>query len=289
MSSLINLIIKVMKKNTSCDTSCDCGCGGDCNCGCGCGCGHHGRWPVWVKIIAILALCSIIIVAILRDKIVNNQYRSITALGQGRVSYVPDIATVNLGVQVDKAAKADEALAQLNDRIAKVLAAVKSLGVADENIITKNYSLVPQYDYKDNVSTIGGYNANQQLSIKIKDLKNNQDLLNKVVAEATKAGANQVLGIAFEASNIDEVKQEAKVKAIADAKGKAKSLAAAAGVELKDITGWYENFLKGGYYGDVSTDMGKGGYGGGGAAPQITTSGDNEVLVEIGVTYNIED
>ena len=276
-----------MKKNTSCDTGCDCGCGGDCNCGCGCG--HHGRWPVWVKIIAILALCSIIIIAILRDKIVNNQYRSITALGQGRVSYVPDIATVNLGVQVDKAAKADEALAQLNDRIAKVLTVVKALGVADENIITKNYSLVPQYDYKDNVSTIGGYNANQQLSIKIKDLKNNQDLLNKVVAEATKAGANQVLGIAFEASNIDEIKQEAKVKAIADAKGKATSLAKAAGVDLKDITGWYENFLKGGYYGDVSTDMGKGGYGGGGATPQITTSGDNEVLVEIGVTYNIED
>lgn len=246
-------------------------------------CSHHHHW---IKAIGILALCAIIIVSILRDKIINTQYRQITALGQGRVTYVPDTATVNLGVQIDKVAAPEEALNQLNSRMDKVKAAIKALGVADEDVVTKNYSLTPQYDYKDNVSTIGGYNANQQLAIKVKDLENNKDMLNKIVAGATKAGANQVLGVNFEASNLDEIKQQARVKAISDAKTKAVALAAAAGVQLKDITGWYENFLKGGYYGDIG--MGAGGYGGGGGMPQVTV-GDNEVLVEIGVTYNIRD
>jgi len=246
-------------------------------------CSHHH----WIKAIGILALCAIIIVSILRDKIINNQYRQITAMGQGKVSYVPDVATVNLGVQIDKLALPGEALNQLNDRIGKVKIAIKTLGVADEDVITKNYSLTPQYDYKDNISTIGGYSANQQLAIKVKDLENNKDLLNKIVAEATKAGANQVLGVNFEASNLDEIKQQARVKAIADAKTKAVALAQAAGVDLKDITGWYENFLKGGYYGDAG--MGAGGYGGGGGSMPQVTVGDNEVLVEIGVTYNIRD
>ena len=274
-----------------------------------------------------MALCAIIIVAILRDKIVNNQFRSITVMGQGRVSYTPDTATINLGVQVNKTAKAEDVLNQLNSKMTKVIDAIKTLGITEENISTQNYNLVPQYDYSnvrpmsysasvgsapmmkggiavpevapsqdiavsapstERVYGIVGYSANQQLTVKIKDLKNNQALLSKVIGKATEAGVNQILGITFEASNLNDLKQEARVKAITDAKSKASALASAAGVKLKDITGWYENFLKGGYYGDAA--MGMGGAGGGVSAPmaQITV-GDNEVFVEIGVTYNIKD
>lgn len=239
----------------------------------------------WIKIIGILALCAIVIVAILRDKIVSPDYRSITVMGQGRVSYVPDTATINLGVQIDKVAKADEALGQLTDRVNRVQGAIKSLGVAEENITTKNYSLLPQYDYRDGVSIVAGYSANQQLAIKIKDLPNNKELLGKIVSEAAKAGANQILGVNFEAANLDDLKQQARTAAIADARQRAGSLAAAAGVELKKVTGWYENFLKGGAYGDVGPAAM--GMGGGGGAPQVTV-GDNELLVEIGLTYSLK-
>lgn len=247
-------------------------------------CYGHG----WTKIVSILALCAIIIVAILRDKIVNPNYRSITAMGQGRVSYVPDTATVNLGVQIDKAVKADEALNQLTARVAKVQAAIKTLGLAEEDMVTKNYSLLPQYDYKDGVSVVAGYSANQQLAVKIKDLPNNKNLLNKIVAEAAKAGANQVLGINFETADLDQLKQQARVAAITDARAKAGALAEAAGVELKEVNGWYENFLKGGSYGESGSSAAMGMGGGGGGVPQVTV-GDNEILVEIGLTYSIKD
>lgn len=249
-------------------------------------CGQHqGHWAV--KLTAILALCAIIIVAMLRDKIVNNQFRQITAMGQGKVTYVPDTATVTLGVQIDKMPQADQALGTLNSRMDKVLAAIKAAGVPEADINTRNYSLVPQYDYKDNVSTVGGYNANQQLSVKIKDLQNNRALLNKVIAEAGKAGANQVNGINFEAANMDDIKQEARVKAIADAKSKAAGLAQAAGVRLGKIMNWYENFVKGGTAYGSYYEGGIGGGGGGAPMPQVSIN-DNEVIVEIGVSYQIK-
>ncbi len=279
------------------------------------------KWHWLVKIVAILMLGAIVIVAILRDRIVNNQFRSITVMGQGKVSYAPDTAVVNLGVQIDKVAKAEDAMNQLNAKMAKVIAAIKALGVADENITTQNFYLTPQYDYrpipldnpvssvsydsgagvkaeiepapapavrgvKEQTLTVINYSANQQLIIKIKDFQNNKDLLNKVVGKATEAGANQIQGISFEAANLNDLKQQARVKAIADARGKAQALADAAGVKLKDITGWYENFLKGGYYPEAA--MGLGGIGGGGGMTPQVVVGDNEVMVEIGVTYNIK-
>lgn len=273
-----------------------------------------------VKIIGILALCAIIIVAMLRDKIVNDRFKQITAVGQGKVTYVPDTAVISLGAQVDRVPKAEDALNKLNGKIDKIKKAVIAAGVKEEDITTSNYSLTPQYDYRfdsgasgasvgapardlavssvdiapmpavansqDKVLTVTGYNANQQLTIKVKDIANNNNLLNKAIAEAGKAGANQINGVSFEASNLEALKQQARVKALEDAKGKAKELAAAAGVRLKDITGWYENFVGPVPYGMMDSAYSAKGIGGGGAMPQVS-AGSNEIVVEIGLTYDI--
>lgn len=283
-----------------------------------------------VKIIGILALCAIIIVAILRDRIVNDRFKQITAIGQGKITYVPDTAVINLGVQVDRAPKAEDALNQLNDRIDKIKKAVIAVGVKEEDITTSNYSLYPQYDYRidntgysvpsaspimkgvavgssagvatdiapapvsapvnsqDKVLTVIGYTANQQLTIKVKDIANNNNLLNKAIAEAGKAGSNQINGVSFEASSLEALKQQGRVKAIEDAKGKAKELAGAAGVRLGDITGWYENFVGGSPYAMDSVAYGKGGAGVSAPMPQVS-AGNNEIVVEIGLTYDIKN
>jgi len=287
----------------------------------------------WTKIIGILALCAIIIVAILRDRIVNERFKQITATGQGKITYVPDTAVINLGVQVDRAPKAEDALNQLNDKIDKIKKAVIAVGVKEEDITTSNYSLSPQYDYRlesavvsrvsvstpakdlavsssgsvgsaeiapmpayvsapvnsgEKVLTVIGYTANQQLTIKVRDIANNNNLLNKAIAEAGKAGSNQINGVSFEASNMESLKQQGRVKAIEDAKGKAKELASAAGVRLGDISGWYENFVGPSPYASDSVMYAKGGVGGGGSMPQVS-AGNNELVVEIGVTYDIKN
>jgi hypothetical protein len=263
-----------MKK--SMDSAC-CQDGGDCKC---------GRNPA-VIITAIVVLGLIISFAILRDRLTNQQYRQVTVTGQGRITYQPDQATINLGVQVDKTPKAEDALNQLNAKVLSITNAIKALGITDADIKTNNYSLYTQYDFRDNVSVVSGYNANQQLAIKVKSLNTNKDLLAKVIAEATKAGANQVNGVNFEASNLEDLKQQARVLAIKDAEKKGVDLAKAAGVRLCKISGWYENFLSGPNPVPMM-DYAKGGMGGGTAATPQINAADNELIMEIGMTYNIK-
>ena len=256
--------------------------GGNCSCSC---CSGPSKAKVAVLIIGLVLLAAIIVCAILRDRFVSQPYRQVTVTGQGRVSYNPDLAIVTLGVQIDKAAKADEALNQLNAKMDGIIKAVKALGIVDDNIQTQNYSLYPQYDYKDNVSTVSGYNANEQLVIKVTGYDQDQNKLNQVIAAASKAGANQVNNLAFDSSNLNDLKQAARIKAIADAQDKSTALAEAAGVKLKNIAGWYENMVT---PVPMYVDYAKGGLGAGGASDPQTPSGSREVVIEIGVNYNIK-
>ncbi|MCX6794849.1 MAG: SIMPL domain-containing protein [Candidatus Falkowbacteria bacterium] len=264
----------------------DKGCCNDKKC-CSHGGGHGHKCHGSLLIIGLVLLTAIIITAILRDRIVNQQFKSVTITGQGKVTYTPDLAIVNLGVQIDKVAKPEDALNQLNTKVASIMTAVKAVGVAPEDIQTQNYTLYPQYDYKDNVSSVSGYNANEQLVIKVSGYDKDQNKLSQVIAAASKAGANQVNNLSFDASNMNELKQEARLKAIADAKAKSTALADSAGVHLQDITGWYENMVSPMSFYNTA-DYGKGGMGAGGTVAPQTPAGDREVIMEIGVTYNIK-
>jgi len=247
-------------------------------------CSGHRSPKFLILALAIICLAGIVVVSILRDRIVSQQYRQVTVTGQGRLNYQPDIAIVTLGVQIDKAPLAEDALNQLNTKVNSIISALKALGISAENIQTQNYSVMPQYDYKDNVSVVGGYNANQQLTVKITDYDKNLGNLNQVIAAASKAGANQILNLSFDASNLSDLKQQARVKAIADAREKSGALAAAAGVELKNIANWWENLIQ--PVPSYNYAMGAG-IGGGGGVPQVP-SGSREIIIEIGVTYNIK-
>lgn len=250
-------------------------------------CGGHHRFHFIIILVGLVLLAAIIITAILRDRIVNQQFKNVTVTGQGKINFTPDLALVTLGVQIDKVAKPEDALNQLNAKVEGIIKAVKAIGIAPENIQTQNYSLYPQYDYKDNISTVSGYNANEQLVIKVTSYDQDPNKLNQVIAAASKAGANQVNNLSFDASNMNDLKQQARIKAIEDARWKSLALAETAGVELRDITGWYENLINPlPSYGVA--DYGKGGMSAGAVSSPQITAGDHEVIIEIGVTYNIK-
>lgn len=250
-----------------------------------------GAWrqpkPV-LALVGILLLGGIVTVALLRDRIVNPPQWQVSVTGQGKVAYQPDVAEVTIGVQVDRAYSADLALRQLNDKMVKVVAAIKATDVPADDITTQAYSLYPQYDYRDGVQVAAGYTANQQVVAKVRNLEPSSDKLSKVVAEATKAGANQILGIAFNASNLEELKQEARLKAMADAKSKAGSLATAAGVTLGRVIGWWENPIQVpgvpspyGYGGERGSGLG------GGGSPVVPT-GAQEIIIEVSLNYKVK-
>jgi len=243
-----------------------------------------------VAVILILAVTAIAIVSILREKIVSDQQNQVSITGQGKVSYQPDTATVTLGVQIDKAQTADLALQQLNEKVAKIVSSLDALGIKKEDIQTQAYTLNPQYDYKDNVSTVAGYGANQKLAIKVSDIINKPEVVSQVVAQAGSAQANQIQGIEFTVSSVNDLKQQARLLAIADAKTKSIGLAQAAGVKLGKVLNWYENVLQS----PDLTSSNNLGYGGSDAMmsksvtpPQIP-GGTQDIIVEAGLTYEVK-
>jgi uncharacterized protein YggE len=236
-------------------------------------------------IVGMVLLTTIIVVAILRDRIVNKQYWQVSVSGRGSVIYQPDEANITMGVQIDKVAKADQALTQLNEKINSVIKAIEQVGVPKENIKTQNYSLTPQYDWIENVQTSGGFTATQLLVVKVMNLSENNDLVSQVIDVASKAGVNQIQGVSFDTSKLEDLKQQARLKAIANAKSQANSIAGSLEVRLGKVIGWWENSVSvpgTSYYEEMGA-----GYGGGGGAP-VVPGGSQEIIMEVSINYEVK-
>lgn len=249
--------------------------------------GESGRLARLILLgVGILALTGIVIVAILRDRIVNVPQWQINVTGRGTVRYEADQAKVTLGVNIDNEVDAAKALASLNQRIANVIAAVLNAGVEKGDIVTQSYTLTTRYDFVNGQNRPSGYQANQLITVTVK--KTNEDVSRtaNIIAAASAAGANQVLNVSFSPSNLEDLKQQARLAAITDAKSKAGEIERTLGVHLRDIVGWWENPISvpgpTPYYGE-----GIGAGGGGGAVPVIP-GGVNEIVTEVNLNYRLK-
>lgn len=239
----------------------------------------------WITGLSVVALAAIIIIAITQDAFTNQQWREISVTGTGKVAYTPDIARVSLGVNIESTT-AQSALAQLTATTDRVIPAIEALGIAPENISTENLSLYPQYYYpSDRPSAISGYIANQQLTVEI-PVGESTDLVGRVIQAASAQGANQVLSVSFEASNIEDLRQEAVLAAIADARERADEVAESADVKLGKVVSWWENPIS--VPGDPVfkyQQQGMYGYGGEMGGGAMVPAGIYEVIMQVNLNY----
>jgi hypothetical protein len=161
---------------------------------------------------------------------------SFTVSGEGKVTMIPDIARVHAGVTA-QGASIKVVQQELNKKIKAISDAVKKQGVDDKDIQTMNYSVNPQYDYRSGNQKITGYEASSNFSIKVR----NMDNATAVIDVATANGANQVGGISFDVDDKTKVENEARTKAVADAKSKAQLAAKTAGFTLGRVINYNEN------------------------------------------------
>ncbi|MBP9801995.1 SIMPL domain-containing protein [Patescibacteria group bacterium] len=236
------------------------------------------------KMTGIVLIAAVLIVALVRDRIVSNPNWQVSVTGQGKVAYTPDVAKINFGVQVDKAASAEIALNTLNSNIEKVMKALTDLGIEQKNISTQNYSLYPQYDYIDGVSKPSGYSASEQVTVKIEKFAEKDNLIGRAIAEVTKAGVNNISGISFEAADIEVLKNEARLKAVEDAKIKAKEMSKSTGVRLGKVIGWWENY----YPVDPYMDGKGGALMNESLSSASVPSSQYEVSVEVNLNYKVK-
>ncbi len=144
---------------------------------------------------------------------------------------VPDVASISTGV-VTQAADANAAMRANAVQMDKVMAAIRAAGIAERDIQTSGISLNPQYKYVDNTPpTITGYEANNTVSIKVRDLS----MLGKVLDTLVQQGANQLNGPSFEVDKPDEAYDEARVGALKKAQSRATTYADALGLKVRRI------------------------------------------------------
>lgn len=164
---------------------------------------------------------------------VTNQTISgeLSVVGTGQVEVIPDNATVSVGIVADAATAqaAEDAISTTNN---KVVAAIEKLGISKNDIKTTNYSVNPTYNYSTGgQNTIAGYSGNATLSIKVKDTNKLPD----VITAATNAGANQIYDTQYVIQKPEKYQEEARNKAIANAKEQAQKLASQLGIRLGKI------------------------------------------------------
>ena len=161
---------------------------------------------------------------------------TITIGGEGKVTAIPDIAAIEIGVSTEKT---DVASAQKENttKMNAVTKKVKDLGVDEKDIQTTQYNIYPQYDYTNNRQQLRGYQIAQNVRIKIRDLSK----IGAILEAATSAGANQVSGVSFTIDDPEKLRQEAREKALDNAREKAKALAGRADVKLGKIVSFSES------------------------------------------------
>lgn len=239
-----------------------------------------------LSVVGILALTAVIILALLRDRIVNSPQWQITAVGRGEVEYIPDQAVITLGYNVERSNDAASALRILNEKIATIIKAVEEKGVARENIATQSYSLNQRYDYINGENRPNGFQANQLIAITVNNVAENLDYPSEIIEAASKAGANQVVSVTFSVEDIEALKAQARDMAINKAKQRAVEMEQQLDVRLGDIIGIWENAI---YEPQPSPMYYGGGYGaGGGGGDPIVPQGTNKYILEVSLNYKLK-
>jgi uncharacterized protein YggE len=152
----------------------------------------------------------------------------ISVMGTGIVQAQPDTARITLGVDVFDQSLAN-AQAEAARRMDAVVNKLKSEGIADADIHTVNYTVSPQYDYSNqNQPVLRGYEVQNLVEIKTTNLSG----LGQLLDDAVGAGATRIYGIQFEASNVEDLKAQARDQAMQNARAKGEQLARDAGVGL---------------------------------------------------------
>jgi len=163
----------------------------------------------------------------------------ISVSGVGEVTGTPDTLTMNFGVSVrrDSVSEAVAAAASVAD---KLIASLEASGVAEEDIQTANYSVYPEYDWTGETQKLVGYQVNNSVVAKIRDIDN----AGSVIDAATAAGGNDVTvnGVSFSIEDNEALIDAARAAAWTNAEAKAQQLADLAGVTLGQPTTINESF-----------------------------------------------
>ncbi|MCU9839215.1 SIMPL domain-containing protein [Ruegeria sp. WL0004] len=163
----------------------------------------------------------------------DEQPGQITVTGTGVVETVPDMAVITLGV-TQEAKEARAALSATSEAVGRALDRLTELGIEARDMQTSDLSLSPVWSNRGSSTeppAITGFQASNRVTVRVRDLARLGEILDTVVSD----GANTFNGLEFSVKEPKPLRDQARAKAVADARDKAQQLAEAAGVSLGRI------------------------------------------------------
>jgi len=164
----------------------------------------------------------------------------ITVAGEGEVTGVPDMASLQVGVMA-RANDAAGATTAVNEASQKIVAALRAAGLPDKDMQTRDLSVYEERDMPPmpmpSMDGTGAQPAPQPrihfvarntLALTVRDLT----LLPNLLAVANQAGANEVYGVNLTIENMEPLEEQARAKAFAQGQAKAQQLAQLGGAKL---------------------------------------------------------
>lgn len=177
-------------------------------------------------LIPLAAAAAVAVPAAAADVQVTSQGPIVELAVTETVKAKPDIAEVSAGVTTEAptAVAAMEANARAMEA---VVARIKALGIADEDLQTSGINLGAQYDYEQSRGrpVFRAYQASNRVSVILRDVKRTGPVLDALVA----AGATDIGGPSFSIDDDTRPRAQARQAAFAAAKARAEEYARWAG------------------------------------------------------------
>jgi len=204
-----------------------------------------------IKLTLVSAIIFLLFYAtslVLDVKIKEKSYvsqKTLNGRGTSEIKAIPDVA--NFIFTIKKLKKTlNESQQEMQEIAKKSLEVLEKNGVNKSDIKTINYTTYPEYDRTSLPcdkwgcppvkEVLKGFVALQSYSVKVRDISKATQIINQL----TKAGVDEVGSLNFIIDSIENIKYQARMKAIIKAKSEAEATAKSLNVKLKKIVKYHD-------------------------------------------------
>lgn len=193
---------------------------------------YSAFFTVSAGILVLLFLIKVFDISYPVTLVTSTKSSELAVVGEGKVEIIPDSAQVEAGTTVNNESSVEIVQEKINAVHNAIVNEMQKLGIQKEDIKTSNYSINPNYVYEGSRNSIEGYNGSASITIKVKNIQ----LLSNVMGAVAQSGANQIQGANFSVMDPAKYREEARNKAIENAKLQAQKLAKTLGIRLGKIS-----------------------------------------------------
>lgn len=194
--------------------------------------------PSGTRSLRRLLLAATLSIGVIAPATAASTVPTLVVTATGGVSATPDLAVVTAGV-VSEGRTTAEALAGADRTAAALLKEAEAAGIARADVATADFSVTPIWAQRSNGTPerITGYTVTNVFEVKVRRIADLGPLLERLVA----SGTNSVTGIAFDVSDAEKRRDEARVAAVKAARARADLLAEAAGERIVRVLAMTES------------------------------------------------